>query len=193
MLKTEELSSVVDARRLPPPERHMTVTPLDLRQTRFRTTLRGFDRSEVTDFLEEAAACFDHAVRENERLRQEIQRLETWLNQFRQLEGSLKSTLVSAQKVADDMRENATQEAVRIVREAEGKAELLLERMHSRAQDIQRDIDGLRLKRREAESSIESTIATLHNTLDFVRGHDQREDRVVAHWSSTAEVTARPA
>jgi cell division initiation protein len=171
----------------------MTVTPLDLRQTRFRTTLRGFDRTEVTAFLEEAAECFDHAVRENERLRQEIQRLEAWLNQFRQLEGSLKSTLVSAQKVSDDMRENATQEAVRIVREAEGKAELLLEKAQAQALEVQRDIDGLRLKRREAESNIESTIATLHNTLDFIRAHDQREDRIVSHWSASAQVTARPA
>ena len=163
--------------------RHMTVTPIDMRQPKFATGMRGFDRSEVTAFLEEAAASFEHALKENERLRQEVVRIEASLNQFRELESSLKSTLLSAQKVADDMRENATQEAARIVREAEGRADLLIERAQSRLEDIEREIDGLRLKRREAETSIEATISTLHHTLDFVREQErrERESKVIPH------------
>ena len=102
-----------DVRRLPMPERTLTVTPLDLRQAKFGTAMRGFDRAEVTTFLLEAADGYEQALRENERLRQETVRLEASLNQHRELEGSLKSTLMSAQKVADDMRENANQEAAR--------------------------------------------------------------------------------
>ena len=163
--------------------RHMTVTPIDMRQPKFATGMRGFDRNEVTAFLEEAAASFEHALKENERLRQEMVRIEASLNQFRELESSLKSTLMSAQKVADDMRENAAQEAARIVREAEGRADLLIERAQSRLEDIEREIDGLRLKRREAETNIEATISTLHNTLDFIRDQErrERENRVVPH------------
>ena len=33
----------------------MKVTPLDLRQQRFRSVMRGFDRDEVTAFLNEIA------------------------------------------------------------------------------------------------------------------------------------------
>ena len=145
--------------------------------------MRGFDRADVTAFLQDAAEGFEHALRDNERLRQEIVRLETSLNQFRELEGSLKSTLMSAQKVADDMRENAVQEAARLVREAEGRADLLVQRAQARTEDIEREIDGLHIKRREAETSLESTIAALHNTLDFIREQDrrEREERVVAH------------
>jgi cell division initiation protein len=163
--------------------RHMTVTPIDMRQPKFGTGMRGFDRTEVTAFLEEAAESFEHALKENERLRQEMVRIEASLNQFRELESSLKSTLMSAQKVADDMRENAVQEAARIVRDAEGRADLLIERAQSRLEDIEREIDGLRLKRREAETNIEATISTLHNTLDFIRDQErrERENRVVLH------------
>jgi cell division initiation protein len=181
MLKTDEHTT--DARRLPAPERHLTVTPLDLRQPRFGTAMRGFDRNEVAAFLEEAATDYENALRENDRLRQEIVRLEASINQFRELEGSLKSTLMSAQKVADDMRENAAQEAARIVRDAEGRAELLLQKAQARLEDVEREIDGLRLKRREAETSIEATISTLHNTLEFVREQERRDrdNRVVPH------------
>ena len=194
MPKSDALSQSPDARRLPSPDRHMSVSPLDLRQARFAMAMRGFDKAEVTTFLEEAAEGFEHALRENERLRHDVVRLEASLNQFRELEGSLKSTLMSAQKVGDDMRENALQEAARLVREAEGRADLMLQKAQARTEDIEREIDGLRIKRREAEMNLESTIAALHNTLDFIREQDrrEREQRVVPHRPQIG-VATRPA
>ena len=172
-----------ETRRLPGPERTLTVTPLDLRQAKFGTAMRGFDKTEVTAFMIEAADGFEQALRENDRLRQEVARLEAHLNQYRELEGSLKTTLMSAQKVSDDMRENATQEAARIVREAEGRADLIVQRSQARIEDVQREIDGLRMKRREAEANLEAIIAALHGTLDFIREQEQRErpEKVVPH------------
>jgi cell division initiation protein len=160
-----------------------TVTPLDLRQAKFATALRGFDKTEVTALLEAASAGFEQAVRENERLRQEMERLEASLNQYRDIEGSLKSTLISAQKLADDVRENARQEAARIVREAEGKAQILMQQAHARVEEAQREIDALKLKRREAEMQIEGTISALQHTLEFVREQDRRDrqDKIVPH------------
>ena len=175
---------------------HISITPLDMRQARFTTAIRGFDKTDVTTFLQEAAEGFDHALRENERLRMEIVRLEASLQQFRELEGSLRTTLMTAQTVADDMRENAQQEAARIIREAEGRAELTLQRTQAKTEDIEREIDGLRVKRREAEANLEGTIAALHNTLDFIREQDRRErdERVVQHRPKIGPVVAtRPA
>ena len=198
MSKPEDtaLTTTNESRRITSPERHISITPLDMRQARFTTAIRGFDKADVTTFLQEAAEGFDHAMRENERLRMEIVRLEASLNQFRELEGSLKTTLMSAQKVADDMRENAQHEAQRIVREAEGRAEMALQRAQAKTEDIEREIDGLRIKRREAENNLESTISALHNTLDFIREQDrrEREDRLVQHRPKIGPVaTTRPA
>jgi cell division initiation protein len=162
-------------RRLPGVERQLGVSPLDMRQAKFGTAMRGFDRQEVTSFLTEAAEGFEQALRENDRLRQEIGRLESSLQQFRELEGGLRTMLVSAQKVADDMKENAQQEAARIVREAEGRAELLAQAAQSQAEDLQRDIDGLKLKRRESETALESMVSSLQSTLEFIREQDSRE------------------
>src|SRR5437773_4568462 len=143
MSKSDELglTTTSDPRRLASPERHISITPLDMRQARFTTAIRGFDRTDVTTFLQEAAEGFDHALRENERLRMEVVRLDASLQQFRELEGSLKTTLMSAQKIADDMRETARQEAARIIREAEGRAELTLQRTQAKTEDIEREID----------------------------------------------------
>ncbi|MGH9349214.1 MAG: DivIVA domain-containing protein [Vicinamibacterales bacterium] len=172
------------------PERPMKVTPLDLRQSRFKTAMRGYDRTEVTTLLEAVADDYENTLRDNDRLRREMTRLEAVLGQHRELEGSLKSTLISAQKVADDLRETAQAEAARIVRDAESRAELQQQRAQARLEDVQREIDGLKMKRRETETGVEALISTLHNTLEFIREQESREERVTIHRS--IEI-ARPA
>jgi DivIVA domain-containing protein len=182
-----------DTRRLPSPDRTPSVTPLDVRQAKFATSMRGFDKAEVAAFLLEAADGYEQALRDNERLRQEVVRLDASLVQYRELEGTLKSALIGAQKLADDVREHATQEAsrlrehaaqeaARIVRDAEARVELLMDQAHGRVEDVQREIDGLKLKRREAETGLESIISALNTTLEFVREQNDREGRVIPHW-----------
>jgi cell division initiation protein len=156
-------------------ERTLTVSPIDLRQRKFAGAMRGFDRQEVTTFLAEASVDFENALRDNDRLRQEIVRLKASLHQFRELEGSLKTMLMSAQKVADDMQENAAQESKRIVGDAEARAELAMQKAQAKLEAAQREIDSLKMKRREVETSIEATISTLKSTLDFVREQDRRD------------------
>ena len=181
MLNNEDLTPSVETRRLPSPDRHSAPTPLDVRQAKFSTSMRGYERAEVNAFLLEAADGYEQAMRENERLRQEVARLEASLTQYRELEGALKGALMSAQRVSDDMKETASLDAARIVREAEGRAELITQKAQAALEDIQREIDGLRLKRRESEVALESIIAALHNTLEYVREQDQRETRIIPH------------
>jgi cell division initiation protein len=181
MLNSDDLTPPIENRRLPSPDRRSAPTPLDLRQAKFATAMRGYERAEVNAFLLEAADGYEQATRENERLRQDVARLEASLSQYRELEGALKGALMSAQKVSEDMKETASLDAARIVREAEGRSALILQQAQSQLEDVQREIDGLRLKRRESEVALESIITALHNTLEFVREQEQREHRIVAH------------
>ena len=153
----------------------MKVTPLDLRQQRFKTVMRGYDRGEVQAFLLEVADDYENALRENDKLRQDISKLDAVLGEHRGQERNLRNTLLTAQKHADDVKENAQAEAAIIVREAEGRADLLLQKSQARLDDVQREIDGLRMKRREVETSLEATISTLRSSLEFVREQERRE------------------
>ena len=137
--------------------------------------MRGYEKAEVNAFLLETADGYEQALRENEQLRHDVVRLEASIQQYRELEGALKGALLSAQKASEDMKENAQQEAARIVRDAEGRVELMVQRTQSQLEDVQRAIDGLRAKRRESEVALASIIGTLQNTLEFVREQDQRD------------------
>jgi cell division initiation protein len=170
----------------------MNVSPLDLRQQRFRTSLRGYDKIEVTAFLAAMADDYEQALRETDRLRQELSLAETALAEHRRHEKTLNSTLMTAQKLADDIKAHAEQEAKQIVREAEGRSELQLAKASARMDDIQREIDGLKLKRRDVETSIEATIQTLRNTLDFVQEQDERDrdEKILVHRPRILELPA---
>ena len=172
----------------------MNVSPLDLRQQRFHTAFRGFDRVEVTSFLQAVADDYEQALRETDHLRQDLARTEALLKEHRESEKDLKTTLLAAQKLAEDIKANADSEAHRIIREAQGRSELLLEKSQARLEDVQREIDGLKLKRRDVETSIEATIQTLRNTLEFVREQEtrEREEKILFHRPRHAETFDTP-
>jgi len=161
----------------------MNVSPLDLRQQRFRSAFRGFDKVEVTAFLAAVADDYEQALRETDRLRQDVTRLEALIGEHREHEKNLKATLMTAQKLADDIKANAQEEAHRIIGDAERRSDLLLEKTQARLEDVQREIDGMKLKRRDVETTMESTIQTLRNTLEYIREQEARErdEKILIH------------
>ena len=166
-----------------PAERVMRVTPLEMRQQRFRTTMRGYDRTEVISFLAQAANDYEQTVRENDRLRMETVRLEAMLQEHRDRESNLRNTLLTAQRLADEVKETAQAEAKIIVREAQGRADLLLQKAQGRLEEIERDINELRLRRGDAEGQLEGAIQALYRALEFIRDQDQNrgDDKLLLH------------
>ena len=173
-------------------DRHLKVTPVDMRQARFKPTLRGFDRQEVVAFMVEAADSYEEALRECERLRSDNLRLHTLNEQYREYEHTLRNTLVSAQRVADDLRAAATKDAANIAREASARAERTIQDARVTLKEIQREIAGLRLKQQEAETRVEATISALRHSLEYVRDPDRGHSSVGPR-RLLIEATALPA
>ena len=159
-----------------PAGRVMRIAPLDLRQQRFKTAFRGYDKTEVVAFLTEAADDYEHALREIDRLRQDLTRLEALLSDHREREANLRNTLTTAQRLSDELKEAAQNEGKLIVREAQGRADLLLQKAQARLEDVDRDITELRLRRKGVEGSLEASIQTLYHALEFIRERDQQPE-----------------
>jgi cell division initiation protein len=168
----------------------MRIAPLDLRQQKFKSAVRGFDKTEVVAFLTEAADDYEHALREIDRLRQDLARMEALLTDHREREANLRNTLTTAQRLSDQVREAAQNEAKLIVREAQGRGDLLLQKAQVRLEEIERDITELRLRRRGVEGSLETSIQTLYHALEFIREKDQQpEGEVHLHRPRQADGT----
>jgi cell division initiation protein len=172
-----------------PPERVMRITPMDMRQQRFKPALRGYDRTDVVAFLTEAADDYEHAMREIDRLRGDLMRMEALLGEHRLRENNLRDTLTTAQRLSTEVKEAATTEAKLIVREAQGRADLLLQKAQARLEEIDHDVNEMKLRRRDAEGSVEATIQALYRALEFIRDQDQArgDDKVLLHRPRQAE------
>lgn len=167
----------------------MDITPIDVRQQQFRTSMRGFDKAEVAAFLLMVADHYEQALRETDRMRREVARLEAVVEEQRDHERSLKSTLLAAQQLAESIKANADQEAQRLVRDAQTRSNLLLDKAQARLDEIQREITTMRLKRRDVETTIEASIQALRNALEYVHEQDaqERDDKILLHRARPAE------
>lgn len=145
----------------------MKVTPLDLRQTHFRKGLRGYDREEVRTLLADAADDYEAALLELDRLRQEVQRSDIQLAEHREREANLRNTLLTAQKLADQIRDNAAKEADVLLRDAESRAAGALKDAELRSDALVKDAT-LRAESlvREAQGRVELMLQKAHLRLD---------------------------
>jgi cell division initiation protein len=147
----------------------VTVTPLDLPTRRFKTSLRGFDPREVSEFVASLATRYDEALREADRLRDELGRTQALVEEHREQERNLRATLMTAQKLADEIRLTAEQESQRIIGDAQSKAADLAQGAAPRLEVLEREIAALRARREQTVGEIASTVSALRATLEKVR------------------------
>ena len=136
----------------------MKMTPLDIQQQQFKIKFRGFDVREVDAFLEQMADAFESLQSENNRLHQEIKRLQHEAHGHREREESFKRAMLNSQKVLEQMKENARKSAELVVAEAEVKAEKILSRAQNRLSQLHEDITELKRQRSQIEVQIRSVI-----------------------------------
>ncbi|MCE5250347.1 DivIVA domain-containing protein [bacterium] len=105
----------------------MNISPLDIRKHEFRKTMRGFDPDEVTAFLDMISMEYETLVRDNALMNEKVANLDSQLKKYRDIESTLRETLLSAQKAREDTIITAKKQAEVIVREAEVKAASIIE------------------------------------------------------------------
>jgi cell division initiation protein len=100
----------------------MRYTPVELRHVRLGRSWRGYDRNETDKLLEDVADSFEDVWRERGELTDKLHEVQKTLDEVKQREALLASTLVSAERAAVEAKEAARREADLIVAEAHGEA-----------------------------------------------------------------------
>src|SRR5512139_3927938 len=128
----------------------MRITPMDIRQQQFTVKMfRGFDPQEVDGFLEEVAEDYEALVRENSLLKEQLQALEERTRGMEDREKLLQETLVTTQRVTDELRETAKREAALVVREAEMRGEKMVDAARAEEAALRAEIEALKRLRRQ--------------------------------------------
>lgn len=144
----------------------MKFTPLDIRQKRFEAAFRGFARRDVQAFLELLAAEFEEVVKENIALKEELKRVQGQLEHHLERERTLQQTMVTAQRISEDLKGVAKKESDIIIAEAEHQAEKIVHAAHQRLVQVIEDINELRRQRTQFEAHLKAVIDAHHKLLE---------------------------
>ena len=156
----------------------MRITPLDIQQKQFPIKFRGFDVEEVYAFLEVIREEMEDLMRENASLKEQLRRAEMSLQEYSDMENTLRETLMMAQQMAEDYKTNTRKEAELIVREAELRSDSIIKGAQEKVVKIHEDIVDLKGIRRHFKEELKRLIESHLMMLDFdeIRSEEDKSE-----------------
>jgi cell division initiation protein len=136
----------------------MRISPLEIQQKQFKMKFRGFDVEEVFGFLEIVREEMEDLLRENSNLKENIQRAEHQIREYRDMETTLRETLMTAQQMVEDYKINARKEAELLVKEAESKTDSMIKEAHEKVIKIHEDITDMKGIRRHFREELKRLV-----------------------------------
>ncbi|MDQ6824315.1 MAG: DivIVA domain-containing protein [Candidatus Eremiobacteraeota bacterium] len=88
----------------------MKITPVDIQHKEFKKAIQGYAREDVDQFLDEVIETLEAGIEERTRLETQVSELQEKVSHFKAMEDSLRSTLVLAQRTADELKASAHKE-----------------------------------------------------------------------------------
>ena len=144
----------------------MRITPHDIRQQQFSSKmLKGYDPQEVDAFLDDVAEDYEAVLKETALLKEQIAAQEERARGVTERERTLQETLVTTQRLVEEMKNNARREAELILREAELTGEKAVEAARAEEGRIRADIVGLKRMRRQLVEEFASVLDRYHRLL----------------------------
>jgi cell division initiation protein len=154
----------------------MRITPLDIRKQEFRKAMRGLDAEEVYAFLSTVGDEYEAILNENKALRDRLLELDDKVQEYRTMEKTLRDTLLTAERVTVEAKDNARREANLIVKEAQIEAERALRDIKSQAMKLRQEVSQLRGQRESYLGRIRVIAESLLNFIQNVETDFIEED-----------------
>jgi cell division initiation protein len=164
----------------------MAIRPIDVRRKEFKSGFRGYEPNQVDDFLDAVADEFERNYTENQRMREEISSLRDRLQQFEDLEDSIRAALVHAEQASNDLRRAAAQEAEGIkqsaqreadftIREAQSRSHQMLADSSARIERVQDSYDALQEAKRSFANEFRHLLKTYTDIMENMEVASARE------------------
>jgi len=154
----------------------MDLSPNDIRNYEFPHQMRGYDKAEVDNFLEQVAVALEEARQQNLRLSMEVDSLKTQLAGLKEFEDTIKNAAIDARRNADATVSNAKIEAEKILTEARKKAgEIIVSNQHKIAA-INEQMAKLEQTKRSYISELRSMMNSHMEMVDEIATVDIKKD-----------------
>ncbi len=152
----------------------MKLSPLEVKKREFKTKMRGYDPQEVRAFLEMVSRDMEDTEREIRELYEKMEEMQKLLDHYKEMEETIKSAMMTAQKAAEDMKNNAEREAELIVEKARVQAQEIISQAQKEHDEL---LNSLESKKSRLENEIKmlerkrrAILEDLYNTLNLHLG-----------------------
>jgi|GEM_PF-2478110 len=134
---------------------------------KFKLSLRGYNQREVDQFLTKLNRDYQETVHQNEVLGEEIKQLREEIKEYTSKKARLEDALISAQKSAQLISESSQEQAKLTIKDAEIKANKILEEGERRLEKLKNEIVNLNEQKRLFLIKLKSLIKSHSELLDF--------------------------
>ena len=128
----------------------MALTPVEIRHVKLGKGFWGYRQATTDRLLEEIVASFEEVWRERADLEDKLERLESDIARYRDLETLLRKTLVSAERSAQDVKDQARREADVLLSEAHAEARLIKQQAFAEREHLRGETSRIRSLLRSA-------------------------------------------
>lgn len=135
----------------------MAYTPVEIRHVRLAKGPFGYRREAVNRLLEEIGDSFEHVWRDRADLADRVEQLEADLVRYKEGESLLRTTLISAEKAAAELKHQAKREADLIIGEAQVEARAVTRDAAEEREFLLSEIRRIRALLRSALEAVEET------------------------------------
>lgn len=154
------------------------ITPMEIQNKEFTTKWKGFDPEEVKHFLYLMAEEFENLIERNHKVVREVSVLRERLKDLEARDKILKDTLISAQQIKTDIRENAAKEADLLLKEAQLKADAMFEAAKSKVNQLRQHMVDTRRVRDDLIAEAEMLINRFTHFVDAERQTATESDKL---------------
>ena len=145
----------------------MAITPIDIQQHQFKSQFMGYDKAAVDRFLELVAEEMERLTRQQQEVKEDLSRTRASLNEMREREATLKETLMTAQKLTEDLRSNARKEAEVIIADAKVRADQIVREAEDRRLQLINEIQEVKRQKVAFETGLRSLVESHLRLLDL--------------------------
>lgn len=170
----------------------MDLSPNDIRNYEFAHQMRGYDKEEVDNFLEQIATAFEALKQENLKMSMEVDSLKTQLAGLRQFEDTIKNAAIDARRNADMTIANAKKEAELLLSQAKTEAEKILGSRTQKVSEIEEQIAKLQAAKKSYLTKLRNLIKSHLDVLEDVTSPESTtETKSQLEVTESTEVTLK--
>jgi len=141
------------------------LTPSDIEKRKFEKAAFGYRPEEVDVFMDQILASYNELYEDKQELEQKMEVLAEKLEEYRSSEDSLRTVLLGAQKLGDNIIRESKAKAEVLMQEATAKSEAMVHEATSRSESLLAEAAAAILHEKETLENIRHEVTEFKGRL----------------------------